>query len=219
MTSIHESRPARSRTAGARAAPGRKRNSGGHTGAPLVRGSHPAPSTRRQDLLSSGAAVAACRLGVEYRPIADLKLDERNPRPHSRKQVRQIARSIQNFGFNVPVLIDRDGRVVAGHGRVLACEHLGWTEVPVIRLDHLGPDQARAFMLADNKLAENSFWDERLLAEALRDLSLAELDFSLEATGFEMAEIDLRIEGLSAPAGDGPGPADALPAGRAPGRP
>ena len=212
MTSIHETWPQRSRTAGARAAPGGKGNSGGHTGAPLARGSHPAPSTRRQGLLSSGAAVAACRLGVEHRPIAGLKLDGSNPRQRGAKQVRQIANSIEAFGFNVPVLIDREDKVLAGHGRLEACRLLGWTEVPVIRLDHLGPEQARAFMLADNRLAENSRWDERLLAETLRDLSMAELDFSLEATGFEMAEIDLRIEGLSAPAGDGPDPADALPA-------
>ena len=168
-------------------------------------------STRRRDLLST-SAVAVCRLAVEPRPIAELKLNDRNPRQHSPKQVRQIARSIEAFGFNVPVLVDREGKVVAGHGRVLACRLLGWTEVPVIRLDHLGPEQARAFMLADNRLAETSCWDERLLAEALRDLSLAELDFSLEATGFEMAEIDLRIEGLSATDEDGPDPADTVPA-------
>ena len=106
-------------------------------------------STRRQDLLST-SAVAACRLGVEYRPIAELKLDERSPRQHPPKQVRQIANSIEAFGFNVPVLVGREDRVVAGHGRVLACKHLGWTEVPTIRLDHLDPNQARAFMLADN---------------------------------------------------------------------
>ena len=169
---------------------------------------HKAPrhaSTRRRDLLSS-SAVPACRLDVEPRPVAELKLDDRNPRLHSPKQVRQIASSIEAFGFNVPVLVDRQDKVLAGHARVLACEHLGWTEVPMIRLDHLGPERARAFMLADNKLAENSCWDERLLAEGLRDLSSVELDFSLEASGFEMAEIDLRIEGLSAPEGDGPTP-------------
>lgn len=169
---------------------------------------------RRHAAASQGGPVAeaaAGRLGVEYRPISELRLDGRNPRTHSPKQIRQIASSIEAFGFNVPVLLDREDRVVAGHGRVLACRLLGWAEVPTIPLHHLGPEQARAFMLADNKLAENAAWDERLLAEALRDLSLAELDFSLEATGFEMAEIDLRIEGLSAPAGDGPDPADALP--------
>ena len=77
-------------------------------------------SARRQHLLSTSAAVAACPLGVEYRPIADLKPDERNPRTRSRKQVRQIANSIEAFGFNVPVLIDREDKVLAGHGRLEA---------------------------------------------------------------------------------------------------
>jgi ParB-like chromosome segregation protein Spo0J len=95
--------------------------------------------------------AAPGRLGLEYRPIVELRLNQRNPRAHSPRRIRQIARSIEAFGFNVPVLIDREDRVVAGHGRVLACRHLGRTEVPTIRLDHLGPDQARAFMVADNR--------------------------------------------------------------------
>jgi ParB-like chromosome segregation protein Spo0J len=102
---------------------------------------------------------------------------------------------------------------------VLACRLLGWNEVPVIRLEHLDPNQARAFMLADNKLAENSCWDERLLAEALRDLSLAELDFSLEATGFEMAEIDLRIEACPPRRGTGQTPPTRSRRSRPPARP
>jgi hypothetical protein len=149
-----------------------------------------------------GQADPPGRLGVAYRPLADLVLDPRNPRAHSPRQVRQIARSIEAFGFNVPVLVDREDRVVAGHGRVLACRHLGRTEVPTIRLDHLDPARARAFMLADNRLAEASAWDERLLAETLRELDL-------EATGFGMTEIDLRIEGLDTPAAGALDPADA----------
>ena len=100
--------------------------------------------------------------------------------------------------------------MIAGHGRVLAALLLGWTEVPTICLDHLSEAQARAFMIADNRLAENSTWDDRLLAEQLKGLSELELDFSLEATGFEMGEIDLRIEGLSGEPEDDD-PADALP--------
>jgi ParB-like chromosome segregation protein Spo0J len=73
------------------------------------------------------------------RPLAELKLDARNPRLHSPKQIKQIARSIEAFGFNVPVLVDAAGQVIAGHGRVLACRQLGWTEVPTIQLDHLSP--------------------------------------------------------------------------------
>jgi ParB-like chromosome segregation protein Spo0J len=130
--------------------------------------------------------------------LAELKLDARNPRPHSKRQVRQIAQSIEAFGFNVPILVDRNSNVIAGHGRVLACRLLGWSEAPTILLDHLSPAQARAFMLADNKLTDNSVWDDRLLAEQLKQLTELELDFSLEASGFSMGEIDLRIEGLTA---------------------
>jgi ParB-like chromosome segregation protein Spo0J len=136
------------------------------------------------------------RTQIVYRPIAGLKLDPMNPRIHSPRQVRQIARSIKAFGFNVPVLIDADSKVIAGHGRILACQVLGWTEVPTISLDHLSEAQARAFMIADNRLTENSVWDDRLLAEQFQALSVLDLDFSLEATGFDMGEIDLRMEGL-----------------------
>src|SRR5206468_3363622 len=102
---------------------------------------------------------------VVSRPIADLKLDPRNPRMHSKQQIRQIADSIEAFGFNVPILINTENRVIAGHGRVLACQLLGWREVPTICLSHLTENQAKAFMIADNRLTENSTWDERLLGE------------------------------------------------------
>jgi 16S rRNA G966 N2-methylase RsmD len=146
---------------------------------------------------------------VVYRPIAELKLDPKNPRTHGRKQIRQIAQSIGVFGFNVPVLVDANLKVIAGHGRIAACQLLGWQEVPTIQLHHLTAAQARAYMIADNQLTENSEWDDRLLAEQLKELSELNLDFSLETTGFEMAEIDLRIEALKPePIED---PADTLP--------
>ena len=157
----------------------------------------------------SGSPRERC-LAVLTRPIADLKLDPANPRVHTKKQQRQIAKSIETFGFNVPVLVDGQGKVLAGHGRIMACELLGWTKVPTICLDHLTQAQAQAFMVADNRLAENATWDNRLLAESFRDLSLQGLNFSLEATGFDMGEIDILIEGLEeAPPGDDP--ADDLP--------
>jgi hypothetical protein len=146
---------------------------------------------------------ASPRIAVVYRRIADLKLNPDNPRLHSPRQIRQIMRSIEAFGFNVPVLVDRNSKVIAGHGRILACRQLGWTEVPTIALEHLTDAQAKAFVISDNRLAENSVWDERLLAGQLKELSVLNLDFSLEATGFEMGEIDLRIEGLRVePQGD-----------------
>ena len=139
-----------------------------------------------------------------------MKLDPNNPRCHSRGQIRKIAQSIAAFGFNVPILVDANLTVVAGHGRLLACRDLGWAEVPTVRLDHLNEAQAKAFKIADNRLTETSTWDDRVLGEQLKELSELDLDFSLEATGFEIGEIDLRIEGLEE-ISEEPDAADALP--------
>ena len=133
---------------------------------------------------------------VTMRALADIRLDPKNPRSHNKRQIHQIARSIDTFGFNVPILIDSENQVIAGHGRVLACQELGWTEVPTICLEHLSSAQAKAYMIADNKLTDNSSWDENLLAQSLKALSELDLDFELDAIGFEMAEIDLYIEQL-----------------------
>ncbi len=151
------------------------------------------------------------RISVVYRPIAALMPDPANPRIHTKKQIGQIANSIEAFGFNVPILVDRDGKVIAGHGRLLGCLDLGWTEVPTIRLDHLSKAQARAFMIADNRLTEIATWDDGLLALQLKELSILDLDFSLEVTGFEMAEIDLRIGELDAEPEQAEDPADTVP--------
>jgi DNA modification methylase len=157
------------------------------------------------------APSLASRMLIVYRAIDQLKPDPDNARRHSKKQIRQIAESIKVFGFNVPILIDRDGNVIAGHGRLLACRELGITEAPTLCLDHLTPAQARAFMIADNRLAEIATWDDRLLAQQLKDLSLLGLDFSLELTGFEMGEIDLRIASLEDLPECDDDPADILP--------
>ena len=158
------------------------------------------------------APSPSARLQIIYRGIDQLKPDPANPRRHSNKQVRQIAESIRVFGFNVPILIDRHGNVIAGHGRLLAAQQLGRTEVPTVCLDHLTPAQVRTFRIADNKLTENAEWDDRLLAQQLKDLSLIGLDFSLELTGFAMAEIDLRILSLDDTPEPADDPADAVPA-------
>src|SRR5262249_61110753 len=97
-------------------------------------------------------------LKIVYRRVDQLKLDPANPRRHTKKQIRQIANSIRAFGFNVPILIDRDGNGIAGHGRLLAARELGMTEVPTLCLDHLTPAQASAFMIADNRLTEIAGW-------------------------------------------------------------
>jgi DNA modification methylase len=162
--------------------------------------------------MKEAAAQSERKIIVLNRPISELRLDPKNPRAHSCKQIRQIARSIQSFGFNVPILVDAKGNVIAGHGRVMACQQLGWTEVPTIALEHLSEAQAKAFMIADNRLTEISVWDDRLLAEQLKELSAIELDFDLEATGFETAEIDLRIESLNLDRDQQEDPADLLSA-------
>jgi DNA modification methylase len=168
------------------------------------------PLAQRQSTAAENG-VAQRKLAIVYRPITELKLDPSNPRVHTRRQIRQITRSIEAFGFIVPVLIDAQGQVTAGHGRVLAARLAGLTQLPTICLDHLTEAQVRAFMIADNKLTENASWDERLLAEQLKALSEVELDFSIDVTGFEMAEIDVLIEGV-APATPGKDdPADAIP--------
>jgi hypothetical protein len=164
--------------------------------------------TRRRSVRIANEAQG--RVAIVYRRISELKIDPNNPRLHSPQQVRQIANSISTFGFNVPVLVDANLKVIAGHGRILACQLLGWTEVPTIRLEHLTEPQAKAFMIADNRLTEIAVWDDRILAEQLRELSVLDLDFDLEATGFAMGEIDLRIEGLKSGAEDEEDPADAL---------
>jgi len=138
-------------------------------------------------------------LAIVYRDIDKLQPDFKNPRVHSEKQIQQVARSIEAFGFNVPFLVNRKLKLIAGHGRLAACKLLGINKVPTICLDHLTEEQIRAFMIADNRLTENADWDDRLLGEQLKALSEVNLDFSLEATGFEMAEIDVMIEGLASP--------------------
>jgi len=136
-------------------------------------------------------------LEVTYFRTTSLKPDPRNPRVHSDKQVRQIAQSIESFGFNVPLLIDEEQKVIAGHGRLLAARKMGWDTVPAIKLSHLTEPQRTAFLIADNRLTENSSWDERMLGEQFKILSELELNFDLEAIGFEVPEIDLLIDGLN----------------------
>lgn len=125
---------------------------------------------------------------IEMMAVADLVPYARNSRTHSDAQVAQIAASIREFGFTNPVLIDADGGIIAGHGRVLAARKLKIDTVPCIMLDHLTETQRRAYVIADNKLALNSGWDSELLAVELDELKLE--CFDLELTGFTLDEID-----------------------------
>ena len=132
-------------------------------------------------------------LSVDYRAPQELFLDPKNPRRHTPQQVEQIARSIQTFGFTNPVLVDRTGKVIAGHGRLAAAETLKLEAVPVIALEDLSPSQARAYLIADNRLAEHATWDRELLAENFALLSQEDLTFDLTVTGFELPEIDMLL--------------------------
>ena len=143
---------------------------------------------------------------VSYRTIGSLKDNPNNSRLHSKHQVRQIANSIKAFGFTNPVLLDKTNTVVAGHGRVAAARFLGMSEVPTIRLENLTPEQVRAYVIADNRLAEKAGWDKAILTIELQHLLTLEGDFDVTITGFEMPEIDL----LLSPDDDQPDPDDAF---------
>lgn len=127
-------------------------------------------------------------LSVSYRPLSDLIPYARNARTHSAAQVALIAGSIREFGFTNPVLVDGANGIIAGHGRVLAARKLGLARVPVVELAHLSEAQKRAYILADNKLAEQAGWDRDLLALEVGEL--AGLGVDVAALGFEAGEID-----------------------------
>lgn len=116
-----------------------------------------------------------------YMRVEELKPYEKNAKEHPKKQVESIARSIQEFGFNQPIVVDKDNVIIVGHGRLLAGKKLGLTEVPVMKLTNLTPEQVNAYRLADNKLNESD-WDMKLVVEELRELDSA--GFDIEVTGF-----------------------------------
>ena len=129
---------------------------------------------------------------IVHRSVNDLKPYARNARTHSKKQLKQIAASIERFGFTNPVLVSDDLEIIAGHGRVEAAKLLGLKTVPTIALSHLSEAERRAYVLADNKLALNAGWDRDMLAIELQ--GLIDLEFDVELTGFGIAEIDFIID-------------------------
>jgi ParB family chromosome partitioning protein len=134
---------------------------------------------------------------IELWPIDKLVPYDRNARTHSDEQILQVANSIQRFGFTNPILVASDAGIIAGHGRLAAARQLGMDQVPVIVLDHLTPEERRAYVLADNRLAENAGWDEELLRLEVGDL--AELDFDLSLLGWsddELAQLMPEVEEL-----------------------
>jgi hypothetical protein len=146
-------------------------------------------------------------LEISYKDPAQLRRRDRNPRTHSPKQIRQIAASIKEFGFVSPVLVDGSDGIIAGHGRVEAAKQLGMTAIPTVCAAHLTPAQVRAYVIADNRLAERAGWDRKLLAIELQELSV-EPDLDVAITGFEIADKDIVIGEASKEAAE---EADAMP--------
>src|SRR5262249_9266704 len=130
---------------------------------------------------------------IVYLRVRDLIPNTNNARTHPPRQIEQIVRSIERFGFNCPVLIDGGNHILTGHGRIAAAKLLGLALVPTLRIDHLTDTEKRAYVLADNKLAEKAGWDAEILALELQDL--VDLDFEVELTGFETGEIDVLLDG------------------------
>lgn len=145
-------------------------------------------------------------LSIVYQALADLKPRATNPRTHSKKQITQIANAIRRFGFTNPVLVDDTNGIVAGHGRVEAAKVVGLDQVPTVRLSAMSEAEIRAYVIADNRLAENAGWDRALLGLELQYLT--ELEIDVTVTGFELPEIDILIGELSLAANDND-PADA----------
>ena len=148
-------------------------------------------------------------LTIFYQSPATLQPRATNPRTHSKKQLRQIANSIEQFGFTNPILIDGNDGVIAGHGRLDAAKLLGLEQVPTVRIDDLSEDEIRAYIIADNKLAENAGWDRDLLAIELQGLIELDIEFDVSITGFEAPEIDILIRELEISEKDDP--ADEVP--------
>ena len=159
--------------------------------------------------ISQSALVAPL---TQFRPIGDLRINPNNVRTHSKKQIRQIANSIEEFGFAVPICVDENGFILAGHGRLQAAQLLGLKTVPVVQVVGLSEARKRAFMLADNKIASNAGWDLERLAHEVQELSelLSAEDLGIAVTGFESIEVDQLISDFeedSADPADGTDPA------------
>src|SRR3989454_557275 len=175
----------------------------------MQRGARPRTYDRDRVVVEHASCAWRISMEIEYIPVRELRPYPNNARTHSKKQIQQIANSIAKFGFCNPVLIDDAKQIIAGHGRVEAAKVLGIDAVPTCRLSHLSEADKRAYILADNKLAEKAGWDKELLAIELQ--GFIDLDFEIELTGFEMPEIDLILEDAREQSGASSGPEDDVP--------
>src|SRR6188472_3161636 len=142
----------------------------------------------------SSNTTSRSNLTIVYQDIAALNPRKSNPRTHSKKQIEQLARAITRTN---PVLVDDANGIIAGHGRVAAAKLVGLSQVPTVRLSAMSEAEIRAYVIADNRLAENAGWDRELLGLELQYLTDLDIDFDVTLTGFELPEIDLLIGELS----------------------
>lgn len=153
----------------------------------------PAVAANKRHPIAIRAGPDSHALGpIAERKVAEFQLYKGNTRIHSKTEFRQIANSIQEFGFTNPVLIGDDAIIIADQDRVAAANLLGWSRVPTLRVGHLSLAQKRAYILADNKLAQNAGRDRDLLATELQ--VLINLDFDVNFTGFSLAELNLPLD-------------------------
>jgi hypothetical protein len=143
--------------------------------------------------------AAQSRLAVTYRAISDLIPDPRNARTHPRRQIEQLKKSIEAFGFTNPILADPEGHIIAGHGRLQAARAMGFSEIPTIILSGLSETQKRALRIADNKIALNAGWDLEILQQELGELASLDVDIDATLTGFSTGEIDVIISSADDP--------------------
>jgi hypothetical protein len=150
--------------------------------------------TKQLDLFQADdqtkVAQALLATAIEIVPVDALKPSPTNPRTHPKRQLRAIKKGIKEFGFTAPILIDETNRILAGHGRLEAAKLLGMAVVPCVRFSHMTEAQKRAYIIADNRLAQIAGWNDDLLADELENLLGIAPGFDLTLTGFSIPEID-----------------------------
>jgi ParB-like chromosome segregation protein Spo0J len=155
---------------------------------PRTDSAHAGRGNRRQ---VAAVSAPSLRPEIEWVAIGALKVAPNNARTHSKRQLKQIARSIERFGFMNPIL-NGDSGIIAGHGRWAAAKLLGLQKVPTLRFEHLSDADKRAYILADNRIAEKAGWHREILAIELQ--AFVDMDFDIELTGFEMPEVELILD-------------------------
>jgi len=135
-------------------------------------------------------------MNIEIKKITELNPYQNNPRKHTRSQIDMLKKSIKEFGFIVPILVDENNIIITGHGRLKAAEKLGITEVPTIQITHLDDEQIRAFRIADNYLTDESTWTKDMLKLEIQTIDLTNFDF-LKGLNLNMAATEIKLDHLT----------------------